>query len=638
MFERSSEILEFGPFRFEPGNGLWRDTEEVPLPPRVLAVLAALAERPGQVVSKTDLLDAGWKDAFVTEASLLEAIHVLRTALGDDRRAPRYIQTVHRRGYRFVGAVTIAPRPTERRGDAPEQPLALPLPPTSEDEFPPFFSGPEWQLIFRRCGWAAAATVLTSLLVAAVGPRPANVSGGHYSIALPPAVQVPSYSGSVSASPDGQRFAFVALDRGKPSLFLREASHPLPTRLEERAEPSDPFFSPDGRMVGYFANGELKVVEPGGAPRAVAYALPGAGAVWIDERTIVFGGGPGGGLARVSLAGGPPEVLLQPEALSTDVRFGWPAILPRDRALLFTVMTPAGSDVAILEPGAGRHRVLVRDAAFGRYAPTGHLIVERHGQLEAAPFDAARGTLTGTFRPVVSDVASATAFEGPRYAFSESGSLVYIPGSAAGSIALRWRDDTARTGLGSGPFVDRLIAAPLNVTDDHATADAAHAVSPAWRPDGLEVAFAANKSGPYNLFVRPRLGAELALGASPWNQVPTSWSPDGRSIAYTEFNPATGADVWIVDRLTGLKRPLARTPLDETGARFSPDGRWIAYLSKAGGEWQVAVVPATGGPPLAQFPARQIAAGTSSPGAAGHELRIVLAWFAELSQRMRGPA
>jgi len=599
MFERSSEILEFGPFRFEPGNGLWRDTEEVPLPPRVLAVLAALAERPGQVVSKTDLLDAGWKDAFVTEASLLEAIHVLRTALGDDRRAPRYIQTVHRRGYRFVGAVTIAPRPTDRRGDTPEQPLALPLPPTSGDELPPFFSGPEWQLIFRRCGWAAAATVLTSLLVAAVGPRPANVSGGHYSIALPPAVQVPSYSGSVSASPDGQRFAFVALDRGKPSLFLREASHPLPTRLEERAEPSDPFFSPDGRMVGYFANGELKVVEPGGAPRAVAYALPGAGAVWIDERTIVF---------------------------------------PRDRALLFTVMTPAGSDVAILEPGAGRHRVLVRDAAFGRYAPTGHLIVERHGQLEAAPFDAARGTLTGTFRPVVSDVASATAFEGPRYAFSESGSLVYIPGSAAGSIALRWKDDTARTRPESGPFEDRLIAAPLNVTDDHTTADAPHAVSPAWRPDGLEVAFAANKSGPYNLFVRPRLGAELALGASPWNQVPTSWSPDGRSIAYTEFNPATGADVWIVDRLTGLKRPLARTPLDETGARFSPDGRWIAYLSKAGGEWQVAVVPATGGPPLAQFPARQIAAGTSSPGAAGHELRIVLAWFAELSQRMRGPA
>jgi dipeptidyl aminopeptidase/acylaminoacyl peptidase len=168
--------------------------------------------------------------------------------------------------------------------------------------------------------------------------------------------------------------------------------------------------------------------------------------------------------------------------------------------------------------------------------------------------------------------------------------------------------------------------------------DAPDGVSPAWRPDGLEVAFAANKTGPYNLFVRPRVGTELTLGSSPWNQVPTSWSPDARSIAYTEFNPATGADVWTVDRLTGVRRPLARTPLDETGARFSPDGRWVAYLAKSAGEWQVAVVPATGGTPRALFPARQIADHEVARAAGGHELRIVLAWFAELSQRMRGPA
>ena len=121
MFERSSEVLVFGPFRFEPGNGLWRDAEEVPLPPRALAVLAALAERPGQVVSKSDLLDAGWKDAFVTEASLLEAVRVLRDALEDDRLRPTYIQTVHRRGYRFVAPL--------QSGNLPVDPAA---PSTSE--------------------------------------------------------------------------------------------------------------------------------------------------------------------------------------------------------------------------------------------------------------------------------------------------------------------------------------------------------------------------------------------------------------------------------------------------------------------------------------------------------------------------
>src|SRR5688572_6043092 len=103
--EQSGSVLHFGPFRFEPGNGLWRGAEEVPLPPRALGVLTALAMQPGVVVSKQALMDAVWKDAFVTEASLLEAIRVLRDALGDDRQNPSYIQTIHRRGYRFIAAV-----------------------------------------------------------------------------------------------------------------------------------------------------------------------------------------------------------------------------------------------------------------------------------------------------------------------------------------------------------------------------------------------------------------------------------------------------------------------------------------------------------------------------------------------------
>ena len=120
--------------------------------------------------------------------------------------------------------------------------------------------------------------------------------------------------------------------------------------------------------------------------------------------------------------------------------------------------------------------------------------------------------------------------------------------------------------------------------------------------------------------------------------MPTSWSPDGRSLAFTEFNPATGADVWVLDRMTRLKRPLARTPLDETAARHSPDGRWLAYLSKSSGDWQVVVVPASGGVARARFPARRVWSEAAPRTDAGHELRIVLAWFAELSHLMRGPA
>ena len=94
--------MRFGPFRFHPGNGLWRGVDEVPLPPRALALLTSLVARAGTVVSKQALMDAVWKEAFVTEASLLEAVRVLREALGDDRQNPRYIQTLHGRGYRFM--------------------------------------------------------------------------------------------------------------------------------------------------------------------------------------------------------------------------------------------------------------------------------------------------------------------------------------------------------------------------------------------------------------------------------------------------------------------------------------------------------------------------------------------------------
>src|SRR6478609_5968434 len=103
--------IRFGPFAFDRDSRLlWRDGVEVALPPRVLGVLELLVERPGQIVPRQDLLDRVWRDAFVTDTSLAEAVSVLRQALGDDPQSPTYIQTVHRRGYRFVAPVEVRER------------------------------------------------------------------------------------------------------------------------------------------------------------------------------------------------------------------------------------------------------------------------------------------------------------------------------------------------------------------------------------------------------------------------------------------------------------------------------------------------------------------------------------------------
>ena len=110
--------ISFGPFAFHRQSRLlWRDGAEVALPPRVLGVLELLIDRQGQIVARQDLMDAVWKDAFVTDTSLAEAVSYLRQALGDDPQSPRYIQTVHRRGYRFLAPLTEDPPP---RGLTPD--------------------------------------------------------------------------------------------------------------------------------------------------------------------------------------------------------------------------------------------------------------------------------------------------------------------------------------------------------------------------------------------------------------------------------------------------------------------------------------------------------------------------------------
>ena len=109
MSGRNPESFEFGVFQFIPGDGLRRNGEPIPLPPRALGVLTALLESADTVVSKQALMDAVWPGTFVTDSSLLEAIGLLRDALGDDRRNPTYIQTVHRRGYRFIGPISVPP-------------------------------------------------------------------------------------------------------------------------------------------------------------------------------------------------------------------------------------------------------------------------------------------------------------------------------------------------------------------------------------------------------------------------------------------------------------------------------------------------------------------------------------------------
>ena len=421
---------------------------------------------------------------------------------------------------------------------------------------------------------------------------------------------------------------YVATIGGRQQLAMRTIDRDEPTPMEGTDGASDPFFSPDGNWIGFFARGSLqKIAVTGGVPSLLSAARAGLGATWSPDGTIVFGGGPGGGLARVPASGGEPVVLASPLEGSRELRYGWPDLLPDGRGIVYTAVSLAGSDVFVLDLRSHTRTRLASAASFGRYSPTGHLIVERRGRLEAAPFSLATLTTTEPAKPIVSGVATTDALDGgPRFAFSRTGSLVYVPGTAAGAPdTLHWLDGRGqleRIPLPAASLGDVELAPDqrrLALTMDgeagpdlwlgDLTAGAlrrltneGQSISPAWRPDGLEIAFAYSKAGPFNLFVKPLDGNADAspLLTSPWNQFPTSWSPNSRQLAFTEFQPLTGADIWVLDLDTRERRPLVRTLFDEASARFSPDGRWLAYMSTESGRWEIYIRDAAGTGPRVQ--------------------------------------
>jgi Tol biopolymer transport system component/DNA-binding winged helix-turn-helix (wHTH) protein len=608
---RKAEEVLFGAFRFEPGNGLWRGDQEVPLPPRALGVLTALVEHPGAVVSKQQLMDAVWKDAFVTEASLLEAIRVLREALGDDRHNPTYIQTVHRRGYRFIAGV--------------QEPTMAAVVPVS-----PISTIPEhWRPLLVGGLAATFATIGIAVVFALFGQRPQEPRPTmRFTIALPEDTAIDPLRGSIAVSADGTRMIYVALHSGRPRLFLRTADRDIPQLVDGSDGAADPFFSPDGEWIGFFAHGSLKKLRvSGGTPIVLCAARAGGGASWVRDGSIVFGGGPGGGLARVSQDGGAPVVLAAPAAASRELSYGWPDVLPDGSGVIYTAVSLNGSRIAVLDFATGTSRSLLEAGAFGRYSPTGHLVFERRGRLEAAPFSLRDRRLTESPRSILRGVATSdTTQAGPRFAFSRTGSLIYVPGTSSDiDERLHWLDVDGRLEplpLPAAPLEAIDIAPDLRQLAMTVETDAGielwvgdlqrgavtrlssdgRSVSPAWRPDGLEIAFAYSKAGPFNLFTRPAYAdtAPQPLLHSEWNQVPTSWSPDGRRLAFTEFHPLTGADIWTIDVVTRERQQVVRTLFDESHARFSPDGKSIAYMTNESGRWDVFVRPASGGGPRVQ--------------------------------------
>jgi serine/threonine-protein kinase len=627
MFDNVFRVrVSFGPFAFDRQSRLlWREGTEVALPPRVLGVLELLIDRAGQVVARQELLDAVWKDAFVTDTSLAEAVSFLRQALGDDPQSPRYIQTVHRRGYRFVAPVSGSdPDPAAQgadRGRTPDQHFAV------SSQLRAVSATPEavkpsiaWQLVPWSVAilcTAVAAAAVWRLTAGQPAPEPPPIA--RFELRPADGTSFDTRAPALAVSADGSTLAWSACadDGAGCGLYVRRVDRLDAVRLPGSDGASAPFFSPDGRWIGFFADGKLKkIAAGGGAPAILADAAVSGGAAWSTDGRIVFAGTPAGGLSIVADQGGSVTALTAPRLERGELRHVNPAWLPSG-ALLFTIraspLPDAPGELAVKPARANAWKILRPGVTRAAPAGPGYLLLSAGSDLQAATFDERTLALTGEADSVLTSI---TGGEGIAHFATAGGTLVAATAPSTRTVV--WSD---RTTAGPLSRLTSIAIAPdgrraAGIMSDASGADVWVAdlasgavtrityggsnVSPAWSADGTRLFFATRGNGPFTIASRSVDGRETAQTIPSGNShaFPGSIAADGR-IAMTTVMPNGHTAVAIVAAEGGTPAVLEAGPFNESAPAFSPDGRWIAVESDESGRTEIVARPIEGGTRIA---------------------------------------
>ena len=440
----------------------------------------------------------------------------------------------------------------------------------------------------------------------------------------PPVVLDSDTSNEVAISPDGRQLVYRGVGEGGRQLYLRTLDDFVDRLIPGTANPGSFFFSRDGKSIGFFAEGKLKKTSLAGGSPITLCDSPGPGRTgdWFED-TIVFSETfeSGQGLYRVSANGGEPEMLATVNVDEEESWYGRPDFLPDGKHILFSIRLGTSYQTALLSLETGERKVLLENARQARYLSTGHLVYEQSGtgNLMVVPFDLAALEVTGDSVPVVQGVR-----QGPvgdvDYAISDNGTLVYVPSTSTGGLnrTLVWVD---REGLATPLIEDRqgyrrprlspdgqrvAVEVQLVANSDIWIYDIGRGTrmrltveginqSPVWTPDGTRVTFSSDRDDPQNLYWKPADGsgqAELLLNMNSLNSlIPTSWSPDGESLAF--YDTSGARDIWALPR-EGDASPFLATAFNERSPMFSPDGRWLAYVSNESGRDEVYVQPYPG--------------------------------------------
>jgi serine/threonine protein kinase len=489
-----------------------------------------------------------------------------------------------------------------------------------------------WWAIAAAVGIAAARAFWAGWRAAYPAPAPLvriTMDLGPDSVAGP--------NNSLLFSPDGHRIAsYVHQPDGTILLATRLLSDAKVTPLVGTENVTDAFFSPDGEWVGFFASGKLmKIPALGGAATILCDAPNPRGGTWLPDGTIVFTPSTTNPLLRIKDTGGATQPV-------TSLGNGgqrthrWPQVLPGRKALLFTAHTTAtqydDAEIDVLDLKTRQTKTVVRGGFFGRYVPSGHILYASRGSMFAMRFDLARMQASGTPLTITDDVAVNPISAGGQFDFSSAngGTLAYLPGSpnhqtggpvqwmnAAGETQVllpisktlnneRLSPDGRLLALGVGLTIssDIYVLDIARGTLSQLTFNGQSNTYPVWAPDGKHLVYVSKPESRYIIWWSRADGAGQArkLFETPDAVSTTSFSPDGRHLAYQAIGNGTGGDLWTLpldlkdpeNPQPGTPEVFLQTPRSEVQPRFSPDGRWIAYGANDSGRNEIYVRPFPG--------------------------------------------
>ncbi len=477
-----------------------------------------------------------------------------------------------------------------------------------------------------RLPWIASLAAAGTLVAAMATPALRHLN--EAAPPVPPEMRVEITTPASDAplqfalSPDGRALVFVASGDGPSRLWWRPLDQSEARPLPGTEGATYPFWSPDSRSIGFFAGTALHRLDIGGGTPQVLTAIRNATAQgsWSADGTILYAHSGAAPVRRIAATGGEPvEVTRLDPPRQSGHRA--PQFLPDGRHFLFYALgTPEASGLYLGSLDGGTPVRLTAADSGGGFLPPDQVVFVRQGTLLARRLDLSSGALTGDPVTLAEGVRAEGIARGG-FSVSAAGSVAYRAGGGRPPRVLSWVDRTGKA-VGMAGEPDAYAPASPELSPDgrrvamwrgvqgnadvwlldlvrggmtRLTFDPALDIGPIWSPDGLRIAFQSNRTGVYDLYVKPSNGsaAETRLLDSPGGRGPAQWSADGRWLLYSENHPRTRSDLWALDMHSPdpMPRVVVNTPAAEAQAQLSPDGRWLAYSTDESGRFEVVVQP-----------------------------------------------